>query len=247
MKTLRENPSSYYNEMVDPLFAAPRAFSIRAEHLQRYLFAKRFAQKYKPQVVYDIACGDGYGTKILATVCQKIYGFDTSSEFLQIAKERYSVGNITYMEQDIGDNFPTKLPRPDAIVSFETLEHVSYPEKLLVLFVKLLPKGGYLLLSTPNALMEPKKQGKSKNQYHKHLFTKEELTTMVENAGFAIENIYGQPYTNMLMHTHHWCTNFLNKITYRSYFMFRSFSFLGKVTKRTRDKSYSIIVVAKKR
>lgn len=247
MNMLQKNPSSYYNEMVDPLLAAPRAFAIRAEHLERYVFAKKFVQKHTSQVVYDIACGDGYGTKIVSSVCQKIYGFDSSTDFLQIANEQYAGENITYVHQDIENNFSTTLPRPDVIVSFETLEHVSSPNELLALFATLLPKDGYLLLSTPNAVMEPKKHGKSKNPYHLHLFAKDELLTMLSDTGFVIENIYGQPYTNILMHTNRRLFDVLNKITQRSYYMFKVFSFLGKVTQRKIDKSYSIIVVARKR
>lgn len=246
MTELLKNPSSYYDACVDPLLPAKDAFVIRAEHLARYRFAAKVIRQKYFHTIYDIACGDGYGTKILSRACHAVYGFDISEAFLDIARAKYEDKQIRYVHVDITKEIPLQEKRPDCVVSFETLEHVQEPEKLLASFGELLPTGGYLILSTPNAKMEPKKHGKSKNPFHVSIFTKEQLIQAVLEAGFVVEGVYGQPYTNMLYHRMRWLMRLLNTITERTHILFYLFSQIGKVTTDSQDQSYSIIVVARK-
>lgn len=243
-----QNLSSYYDEFIDPFIPAHNAFFIRIEHLMRYVFAKRFVQKKKLGIVYDIACGDGYGTKILSAVAKQVYGFDVSEQFLAIAKDTYSGRNINYVYKNFDqDNISfTGFPEPDAIVSFETLEHVDDPQHLLKMFYVLLPKNGYLLLSTPNAKLEPKKKGKSRNKFHKHIFEQNELIGLFQEIGFTVEQVYGQSLSNILFHDKV-ARNILNKITDRSLFLFKLFSYIGYPNKLFKNRSYSFVVVARKK
>lgn len=243
-----ETHSQYYDECVDPLLPAPKAFFIRAEHYSRYLFAKWFVHQKKAKTVYDIACGDGYGTNIIASGTKNVYGFDSSEAFLTHAKSHYSANNIQYLAIDLNKkSLPSyTLPKPDVIVSFETLEHVEDPKRLLQMFYDFLPSGGYLLLSTPNARLEPKKKGKSRNKFHKHIFEREELFFLLKDAGFVVNTIYGQSFTNILLHNK-FIRDLLNKITQRSLFLFKVFALIGWPCKLFQDRSYSMIVIARKK
>lgn len=246
VSTLLHAPSSYYNEFVDPFLPSHNAFFIRAEHYMRYVFARQFIHKKQCNVIFDIACGDGYGTKMMSSVAERVYGFDVSDEFLHIARTNYSETNIDYIHINLDISFPSNLPKPNTIVSFETLEHIENPKRLLKMFYKTLPLGGYLLLSTPNAKLEPKKKGKPRNKFHKHVFEKEELVELLKEVGFAVENIYGQSFANILFHKK-FIRDILNTITEHNIFLFKILSFLGYPTKLFPQRSYSMIVVARKK
>lgn len=88
-------------------------------HVARYEFA---CQHINPtDIVLDIACGTGYGTKILALRCIKAYGVDISIKALQFAKKKYSGKNIEFIQSDIFTNSIIA----DVVVSFETIEHIK--------------------------------------------------------------------------------------------------------------------------
>ena len=57
------------------------------EHLIRYELAKEFV---KDKTVLDIACGSGYGTKILAEAgAREVEGIDISEEAIISARKNY--------------------------------------------------------------------------------------------------------------------------------------------------------------
>jgi len=88
-------------------------------HMARYEFA---CQHVTPaDTVLDIACGTGYGTKILASRCTKTYGVDISDKALAFATHKYNKENIEFIQSDI---FSNKIIA-DVVVSFETIEHVK--------------------------------------------------------------------------------------------------------------------------
>src|SRR5438105_10451629 len=64
----------------------------------------------------------------------------------------------------------------------------------------ILPKGGILIYSVPNEVFEPKKNGKPANHFHKHLFSKEKILNLAEEAGFTVNTVLGQPFPNLLLH-----------------------------------------------
>lgn len=248
--------SSYYKESIDPFVNLKNAFAIRAEHLMRYHFAAKILSQKKPKskVIYDIACGSGYGASILAEEFEQIISMDRSGEYLLKINEKYKKKNITFLQIDLNminiSTFLDKVPfpKPDAIVSFETLEHVDNPKDLIDSFYTLLPPGGLLLLSTPNKTMEPLKNGISKDPFHKHLFTKDELIDLLTHSGFHINDLVGQPYTNLLIHKSKKLSKVINHTTEHSIKLFQLLSkMFGYPTSRHLNSSYSLIVVAIKK
>ena len=51
--------------------------NIRLEHLHRYLIAREFSHNRR---VLDIACGEGYGSDLLATVASEVVGVDIAKD-----------------------------------------------------------------------------------------------------------------------------------------------------------------------
>ena len=117
------------------------------EHWHRYAFAQRFAAGKR---VLDAACGEGYGTAMLAGVAAHAFGVDIDATSVAHAQARYAGrANLEYRQADV-----TQLPFADrsfdVVVSFETLEHLAAQEQLLREFSRVLADDGVLVLSSPD-------------------------------------------------------------------------------------------------
>lgn len=67
------------------------------EHIERYKFASQFVEN---KIVLDIACGVGYGSKLLAEKANRVFGCDISDDAIKYAKSHYSKENICYRMMD---------------------------------------------------------------------------------------------------------------------------------------------------
>ena len=240
--------------MHDPLREIDSPFVIRAEHLGRYLFASRICKMNKIETVYDIACGNGYGVSILAKGTRKVIGLDRSREFIDQAKKHYPGENSEYHPFDANSQTVSlfmkqkKLPPADAIVSFETLEHLINPDQFINQCYENLKKQGLLILSVPNSQFEPKRKGRSRNKYHLHLFSREKISSLLRKNGFVVKSVYGQPLANFFQHKARFINPIFEKMTKnnRRLFLLMARLFGGPMTIFS-DYSYSIVIVAVKK
>lgn len=121
---------------------------IAAEHYQRYRLA---CQLVRGKIVLDAACGEGYGSSLLAQDADKVFGLDNDEATVADASEKYEAQNLTFMQGSI-----EKLPFEDAffdvVVSYETIEHVNADIQRLFLAEvrRVLKPCGILIMSTPN-------------------------------------------------------------------------------------------------
>ena len=149
-----------------------RANIIYDEHLVRYQLA---AQAAKGKNILDIACGSGYGAKILAQAgAAKVTAIDQSLEAITKAKQNYSATNIEYKVGD-AENFGEADGAFDLVTSFETIEHLKNPEKYLAEIARVLKREGIFLVSTPNREIFGQK-----NPYHWHEFTRSEFEEILK-------------------------------------------------------------------
>lgn len=111
------------------------------KHTDRYKWASSYTHGKK---VYDIASGSGYGSMLLEA--KEYTGFDNSDEAVDYANQYYKKSKkINFLQAD-ASNMPSHLPKVDVIVSFETIEHITEPEKFLEWCSK---HGQKLIISTP--------------------------------------------------------------------------------------------------
>ncbi len=90
-------------------------------HYQRY---KSILELCRDRVVLDIACGEGYGSRILSDTAARVYGVDIDAETIAEAVKKYADENLAYMEGSAEKlEFPDDMF--DVVVSFETIEHVD--------------------------------------------------------------------------------------------------------------------------
>ena len=159
-------------------------------HLSRYRFA---ASLLGPQdVVGDFACGTGYGTVILAGKARHAYGCDRNARVITAVQSRYAfVMNATFLNADLLEL--TGLPPLDAVVSFETVEHL--PEHqipgLFSVFRHLLRPGGLFILSCPY-----RQEQTLAARLHHRTFDIDEprIAAWLEGAGFSPEEFLFQDY-----------------------------------------------------
>ena len=166
-------------ERINPDRGAPPW--IVAQHLWRYRWACTFTAGKR---VLDAACGTGYGSHMLATEGQAefVLGLDLASDVIEENSKRYaSQANLKF---EVGDVCDLQLPAEsfDVYTSFETIEHVPDPLKLLQEAKRILRPGGLLLLSTPNReLTNPGKTINDRpfNPFHLREWSVSELTELV--------------------------------------------------------------------
>jgi ubiquinone/menaquinone biosynthesis C-methylase UbiE len=147
------------------------------EHAARYRFASRFVQGKE---VLDIACGAGYGSKILRQAgALKVVGCDIAEEAVEHAKSYYSMQGITFQIMDAANIL---LPDDsfDCVVSFETIEHVENYQKAIGEFYRVLRAGGLLIISTPNKDEYLRGNEKHDNPFHTQEFSKDEFLAILK-------------------------------------------------------------------
>jgi SAM-dependent methyltransferase len=118
-------------------------------HLVRYLWAVEvLKQRTGVERVLDIACGSGYGSYMLSSALPQasITGADYDEAAVREARRLYRMTNLQFLA---GSATKWMFGEFDAIVSFDTLEHVPHREIMLQNIVEHLAPSGCLLFSAP--------------------------------------------------------------------------------------------------
>lgn len=153
---------------------------IRQDHVQRYLFASNNAYGR----ILDLACGCGYGSKILHDDGFKVVGGDVCQEAIDFAQKHYPGPEYRLIDA----HTPPK-GRFDTLVTFETLEHLESPEKLL--------SGvdcDLVIASVPNQEFYPFDPDKFKDDEYPHLrhYTPREFERLIHDSGFVVSEKWCQ-------------------------------------------------------
>ncbi|HXV53890.1 MAG TPA: class I SAM-dependent methyltransferase [Solirubrobacterales bacterium] len=142
------------------------------------------AERVRGATVADLACGEGYGSDVLAERAAEVVGVDANPEAHEHARLRYRRPNLRF-ERTLVERFDE--PR-DAIVFLQTIEHVDDPGALLARFSELAPAA---YVSTPNRLtLAPEGAEKSGNPWHLREYTADEYLELVA-PHFASVELYG--------------------------------------------------------
>jgi SAM-dependent methyltransferase len=166
------------------------------EHWHRYCVVMPLAQGKR---VLDAACGEGYGSALLADVAASVVGVDQSSEAIAHANARYAGKECArFICASVA-----KLPLPDAsidlVVSFETIEHLTEQETMLGEFRRVLTPQGLLVISSPNKPVYSDERDYH-NEFHVRELTREGLAALLA-PGFPRQHWYGQ---RLLFHSLIW-------------------------------------------
>jgi len=126
------------------------------------------------RTVADLACGEGYGSNVLAERATDVIGVDANPEAHEHARRRYQRPNLRF-ERNLVESFDA--PR-DVIVFLQTIEHVERPAELLRGFAA---TASVSYVSTPNRLtLAPPGAEKSDNPWHLREYTISEYRELLE-------------------------------------------------------------------
>jgi SAM-dependent methyltransferase len=113
--------------------------------------------------VVDLACGEGYGSAVLARTAASVVGVDANPEAFAHARAKYSGANIRF-ERNLVELWQGDV---DCVVFLQTIEHIPDPDALLDHIRALIGPGGVAYVSTPNVLtLAPKGAERSGNPWH---------------------------------------------------------------------------------
>jgi len=154
----------------------------------RYLASRELV---RGRHVLDIACGEGYGSAMLAETAADVLGLDISPEAVAHATVTYGgIGNLRF-DTASAASLPCDGETLDAVVSFETIEHLTAGDQTRFIdeVHRVLRPSGLFIVSTPNrpayaqASAEP-------NPFHLHELDEAEFRKLLEP--FTVFALYRQ-------------------------------------------------------
>ena len=141
------------------------------------------------QRVIDLACGEGYGSAVLARNAASVVGVDANPGAFEHARLRYTAPRVTFARELI----ETFSAPADAVVYLQTIEHVQAPGAILK-HCRELVAGGFapaVYVSTPNLLtLAGPGAEKSENPWHVKEYRAQEFRELCA-AHFGCVELYG--------------------------------------------------------
>ncbi len=146
------------------------------EHLHRYALAATIASG---KHVLDIACGEGYGSNLLAEVGTYVIGVDIDADVIAHARRTYRKENISFREGSCLE-IPLEDRSVDLVVSFETIEHIGEHEQFLKEIKRVLTVDGALMISSPDKREYTDRIG-NKNPFHRSELYHEDFQRLLKH------------------------------------------------------------------
>jgi SAM-dependent methyltransferase len=134
--------------------------------------------------VVDMACGEGYGSDVLARTAASVVGVDANPEAHEHARLRYRRSNLRFVREPV----ETFFEEADAVVFLQTIEHLKDPGAALAHFSSLAGARGTVFVSTPNVLtLAPRGASRSHNPWHVHEYRADEFERLCRSRFAAVE------------------------------------------------------------
>jgi SAM-dependent methyltransferase len=134
--------------------------------------------------VVDMACGEGYGTDVLARRAREVTGVDANPEAFEHARLKYTRPGVRFVRNMI----ELHAERCDVVVFLQTIEHVPDPAGVLRHFKEM---ARTVYVSTPNLLtLAPPGADRSGNPWHLREYRVAEFRALCESVFERVE-LYG--------------------------------------------------------
>ncbi len=144
-----------------------------SEHVHRYELAAALCAGLS---VADVGCGVGYGSSMLRDACPFVVGIDVDRATVETAREVYGRDGLEFKQADATRFLQSELEDIEAIVMFETLEHLETAHEALEALRGAARRGLRVIVSIPNS-----KTFEEENPYHRVDFGFEEATQAFES------------------------------------------------------------------
>lgn len=165
---------------------APTRKGIRRDHVARYEFAARTLPPGSR--VLDLACGVGYGSRILAEAGHTVIGLDVDADAIAYARQHYAHELASFREFDASQGSIEQFGTQDAAVCFETIEHIEDPRPMLKQFARTCTR---LIASVPNESVFPWRG----HAYHFRHYTQDQFLALLTECGWHVTGWHGQAGT----------------------------------------------------
>lgn len=159
--------------------------------LSRYLYS---IKNIENKVVLDSACGLGWGSYLISDYPKEIISIDINKKALDLARTFWKDENLNFYDHSVFDldSFHRKF---DVILGMELIEHLSFElgEKYLEQCMNNLNENGIIILSS--YFPETRKQAEiseTENEFHLHIFTKQEIKNLCKKIGFSNVHFLGK-------------------------------------------------------
>jgi ubiquinone/menaquinone biosynthesis C-methylase UbiE/predicted nucleic acid-binding Zn-ribbon protein len=152
------------------------AGDVELEHLHRYKVAQTYVQN---KIVLDLACGEGYGSNLLAMSANQVIGVDIDQNAVSHAQKKYQKANLSYLHGDCS-RVPLADNSVDIVVSFETIEHHDQHLEMMGEIKRVMKADGLCIISSPDKLEYSEKRG-YENKFHVKELYKEEFFTLLQS------------------------------------------------------------------
>ncbi len=131
---------------------------------QRHLVVYEWiARRVDGRRVVDLACGEGYGSALLARTAARVVGVDANPEAFAHARLKYAAPNLTF-ERNMIELWEGDV---DCVVFLQTIEHVQDADAMLERVKALIGRDGVAFVTTPNVLtLAPPGRERSDNPWH---------------------------------------------------------------------------------
>ncbi len=137
--------------------------------------------------VVDLACGEGYGSAVLARTAASVVGVDANPEAFEHARLKYTGSSVSF-ERDMIDTWHGDV---DCVVFLQTIEHVQDADATLSRVRRLIGSTGIAFVSTPNVLtLAPEGAEKSGNPWHVREYRADEFRALCERH-FSGVDVFG--------------------------------------------------------
>jgi ubiquinone/menaquinone biosynthesis C-methylase UbiE len=168
------------SEVHEHLNPIGRTDYLSVQHLDRYHFA--ITRLRAGQRVLDIASGAGYGTGMLSRHGCHVVGGDYDAATVAAARDYWNYDDFVSADAMA---LPFASESFDAVVSFETIEHVPDAAAFLAEMTRVLRPGGTFICSTPNIAYS------DHPPYHLKEYRPEEFFALLER-GYGVVERFGQ-------------------------------------------------------
>jgi len=116
-----------------------------AETRVRYL--EKYLRRINPKKILELGCGEGsLAYEVKAITDPQVYGLDISSSSIKLAKKK----GIIARKADLNKGIPFKDNVFDLVFSNQVIEHIYNTDVFLKESFRVLKKGGYFIVITPN-------------------------------------------------------------------------------------------------
>jgi SAM-dependent methyltransferase len=127
--------------------------------------------------VVDLACGEGYGSAVLAGTAASVVGVDANPEAFEHARLKYTRPGLRF-DRDMVETWRGDV---DCVVFLQTIEHVQDPDAVLEHVRSLIGPRGVAYVSTPNVLtLAPAGAERSGNPWHVREYRPQEYRALCE-------------------------------------------------------------------